>query len=222
MEFRIVSRICRGHDFYEGVRATIVDKDNAPHWRPAPGEPIAEAAIDAYFAPLPRADELTFPEPAGGEDVMRQSRDGVTQIVERRRAPGDGAAAGCGAAEVGATRWSGSCARSPGCGSPRACSTGPWCSALFPRSAISPMLPRALQGAIVFFAAVDLLAAVGLWLAAPWGGVLWLAVRGRSRPFRRRSARAAPRRRARRRGSTSLLVAIYFVLSWRAGPGAES
>ena len=36
------------------------------------------------------------------------------------------------------------------------------------------MLPRPLQATIVFFAAVDLLAAVGLWLAAPWGGVLWL------------------------------------------------
>ena len=51
-------------DMYEGVRATIVDKDHAPRWRPGPGEPIAEAAIDAYFAPLPPAEELTFPEPA--------------------------------------------------------------------------------------------------------------------------------------------------------------
>ena len=64
VDFRIVSRICRGHDLYEGVRATIIDKDHAPHWRPGPSEPIAEAAIDAYFAPLPAAEELTFPEPA--------------------------------------------------------------------------------------------------------------------------------------------------------------
>ena len=35
-------------------------------------------------------------------------------------------------------------------------------------------LPDALAAAIVFFAVMDLLAAVGLWLAAAWGGVLWL------------------------------------------------
>jgi enoyl-CoA hydratase len=51
-EFRIVSRICRGHDFYEGVRAVIVDKDNAPRWQPASLEEVTRAAIDAHFAPL--------------------------------------------------------------------------------------------------------------------------------------------------------------------------
>jgi len=64
VDFRIASRICRTEDMYEGVRATIIDKDHAPRWRPGPGEPLAEAAIDAYFAPLPPAEELTFPEPA--------------------------------------------------------------------------------------------------------------------------------------------------------------
>ena len=64
LDFRIVSRICRSDDMYEGVRATIVDKDHAPRWRPGPGEPIVDAAIDAYFAPLSPAEELTFPEPA--------------------------------------------------------------------------------------------------------------------------------------------------------------
>ncbi len=30
------------------------------------------------------------------------------------------------------------------------------------------------QSATVFFAVIDLVAAVGLWLAAPWGAVVWL------------------------------------------------
>jgi hypothetical protein len=33
----------------------------------------------------------------------------------------------------------------------------------------------AWQTSTVFFAVLDLVAAVGLWLAAPWGAVLWLA-----------------------------------------------
>lgn len=57
LEFRIVSRIVRGHDFYEGVRAVVVDKDHAPQWRPANPEAVEEADIAAYFAPL-GADEL--------------------------------------------------------------------------------------------------------------------------------------------------------------------
>ncbi len=60
VELRIVTRICRGHDFYEGVRATIVDKDNRPQWRPAAGERPDPADIDAYFAPL-GAEELRLP-----------------------------------------------------------------------------------------------------------------------------------------------------------------
>ena len=56
MDYRIVSRICRGHDFYEGVRAVIVAKDNRPRWGPPP----SQAAVDAYFAPLGDG-ELKFP-----------------------------------------------------------------------------------------------------------------------------------------------------------------
>jgi len=55
-EFRIVSRIVYGHDFYEGVRAVIVDKDNAPRWSPAGLDAVAGDAIERHFAPL--ADEL--------------------------------------------------------------------------------------------------------------------------------------------------------------------
>jgi enoyl-CoA hydratase len=63
MEFRIAARIVCGHDFYEGVRATLIDKDHAPFWQPASVDRIAAADIDAYFAPL--ADELELSAPAG-------------------------------------------------------------------------------------------------------------------------------------------------------------
>jgi enoyl-CoA hydratase len=58
-EFRIVSRIVYGHDFYEGVRATIIDKDNAPRWRPADLAGVDDAAVENHFAPLEK--ELALP-----------------------------------------------------------------------------------------------------------------------------------------------------------------
>jgi len=59
-EFRIVSRIVHGHDFYEGVRAVIVDKDNAPRWQPATLGEVTDADVERHFAPL-GADELVLP-----------------------------------------------------------------------------------------------------------------------------------------------------------------
>jgi len=59
-EFRIVSRIIEGHDFYEGVRAVIVDKDNAPRWQPASLAEVGEAEVERYFSPL-GAGELVLP-----------------------------------------------------------------------------------------------------------------------------------------------------------------
>ena len=57
-EFRIVSRIVRGVDFYEGVRAVIIDKDNVPRWRPPRLEDITDADVERHFAPLDRELEL--------------------------------------------------------------------------------------------------------------------------------------------------------------------
>ncbi|HEY1543335.1 MAG TPA: enoyl-CoA hydratase/isomerase family protein, partial [Xanthobacteraceae bacterium] len=57
-EFRIVWRIVRGDDFYEGVRAVIVDKDNAPRWRPENLAAVADAEVERHFAPLDRELEL--------------------------------------------------------------------------------------------------------------------------------------------------------------------
>ncbi|MBV9420514.1 MAG: enoyl-CoA hydratase/isomerase family protein, partial [Alphaproteobacteria bacterium] len=52
MEFRMVNRVIAGHDFYEGVRATIIDKDGAPKWQPDSLDKVRDADIDKYFAPL--------------------------------------------------------------------------------------------------------------------------------------------------------------------------
>lgn len=59
MEYRISSRVLLRPDFAEGVRAVIVDKDNAPHWDPATPEGVTEALLDAIFAPLPPQEEWT-------------------------------------------------------------------------------------------------------------------------------------------------------------------
>ncbi len=51
-EFRIVSRVIHGSDFYEGVRAVIVDKDNKPRWQPATLAQVSDAEVERHFAPL--------------------------------------------------------------------------------------------------------------------------------------------------------------------------
>jgi enoyl-CoA hydratase len=52
MEFRILNRMLEGHDFYEGIRAVIIDKGDTPRWQPATLAEVDPAAIDRYFAPL--------------------------------------------------------------------------------------------------------------------------------------------------------------------------
>ncbi len=60
MEYGLGGRVVRTHDFQEGVRAVIVDKDNAPQWSPADLSGVSDANLDALFAPLP-ADEAWSP-----------------------------------------------------------------------------------------------------------------------------------------------------------------
>jgi len=57
MEYRIGARVVQRHDFIEGVRAVIVEKDNAPKWSPATLSGVSEAMLDEIFAPLPSAEE---------------------------------------------------------------------------------------------------------------------------------------------------------------------
>jgi enoyl-CoA hydratase len=58
-EFAIGARVAQSHDFIEGVRALIVDKDNAPRWHPATLEDVGDERVDAIFAPLPEDEAWT-------------------------------------------------------------------------------------------------------------------------------------------------------------------
>lgn len=59
MEYRIGSRVVRRYDFIEGVRAVIIDKDNAPRWNPATLDAVNDDLLDEIFAPLPPEEEWT-------------------------------------------------------------------------------------------------------------------------------------------------------------------
>ncbi|WP_454916517.1 enoyl-CoA hydratase/isomerase family protein [Xanthobacter sediminis] len=60
-EFRAVTRVAAGHDFYEGVRAVLVDRDNAPKWQPATLADVDPKVIAAHFDPIPDELELLAP-----------------------------------------------------------------------------------------------------------------------------------------------------------------
>ena len=59
MEYRIGARVVQRHDFIEGVRAVIVEKDNAPRWNPPTPQGVSDTMLDAIFAGLPSAEEWT-------------------------------------------------------------------------------------------------------------------------------------------------------------------
>ncbi len=58
-EYAVGSRVVQRHDFREGVRAVIVDKDNAARWQPASAEEVSDHLIDQIFAPLSADEEWT-------------------------------------------------------------------------------------------------------------------------------------------------------------------
>jgi enoyl-CoA hydratase len=52
MEYRVASRAVMAHDFREGVRATLIDRDGKPHWQPASLAAAKDSDIAGYFAGL--------------------------------------------------------------------------------------------------------------------------------------------------------------------------
>ena len=62
-EYALASRVVRTHDFREGVRALLIDKDNTPQWDPATPEEVSDEMLDVLFAALPGTEAWTpFPE----------------------------------------------------------------------------------------------------------------------------------------------------------------
>ena len=59
-DYRLAVRCLEGSDFFEGVRAALIDKDHAPKWRPSRLEDVSTAMRDAYFEPL-GAGDLALP-----------------------------------------------------------------------------------------------------------------------------------------------------------------
>lgn len=95
-----------------------------------------------------------------------------------------------------------------------------WHVILSAEQSIFDVLPVTTTVAIVFFAVLDLLAAVGMWLAAPWGGVIWLltavaqAVVAIALPDFFASGRIAI-------GLDLVLLTLYFFLTFKAGQRPE-
>jgi len=59
LEYRMTQHAMEGHDFFEGIRAALVDKDRAPRWQHRAPAEVSEAEIASYFASI-GSRELTF------------------------------------------------------------------------------------------------------------------------------------------------------------------
>ncbi|XP_069589896.1 3-hydroxyisobutyryl-CoA hydrolase, mitochondrial isoform X2 [Ranitomeya imitator] len=56
MEYRLSQASMRGHDFYEGVRAVLLDKDQNPKWKPEQLKDVTDEYLDSCFASLGKND----------------------------------------------------------------------------------------------------------------------------------------------------------------------
>jgi enoyl-CoA hydratase len=59
LEFRIIQHLMKQHDFYEGVRSVLIDKDRNPRWQFPALEQVPAGFVEEHFVPL-EADELSL------------------------------------------------------------------------------------------------------------------------------------------------------------------
>jgi hypothetical protein len=56
LEYRLSLACLAGHDLYEGIRAVVLEKDQAPRWQPTALSEVTAESIEAAFAPLGEQD----------------------------------------------------------------------------------------------------------------------------------------------------------------------
>lgn len=61
LEYTLSQHFVRGHDFIEGIRAAVIDKDKAPKWGHGHISQVSQDEIDTYFDPTPHETHLPFP-----------------------------------------------------------------------------------------------------------------------------------------------------------------
>jgi hypothetical protein len=91
-----------------------------------------------------------------------------------------------------------------------------WVSVLTSSQPLFDSMRLPVASAVIFFGVLDLVAAVGLWLATPWGGVLWLFA-AISQIFVAVALKHFFGAEALIIVSNFILISIYFLLTWKAG-----
>ena len=90
-----------------------------------------------------------------------------------------------------------------------------WARLIAPGLPLFNTMPMAAAVLVIIFGVLDLIAAIGMWLIAPWGGVLWLLAGATQMFVAIAIPNFFPAGRAVAIFDLSLIVA-YFVLTWQA------
>ncbi|KAH7427391.1 hypothetical protein KP509_10G042000 [Ceratopteris richardii] len=96
-EYRMSCRAIAGNiskDFYEGVRAHLIEKDHDPKWSPSYLEMVSDEMVDAYFEPFENeAEELDLPTSEregiyGAEDIKDDISDQAAHLEGKKEVQG--------------------------------------------------------------------------------------------------------------------------------------